>query len=66
MVPYYLLKQVNISLCHHLLTQLTRPHHRAMRGVLLVLIIEQCRSNIRLERCVRAPPRSRGAVCQEQ
>jgi hypothetical protein len=50
-VPYYLLKQINISLCQHLLTQLSRPHHRTVRAVLLLLIMEQCRSKIRLERC---------------
>ena len=49
-VPYYLLKQINISLCQHLLNQLSRPHHRAIRAILLIFIIEQCRSKIRLDR----------------
>lgn len=49
-VPYYLLKQINISLCQNLMMQLSRPQYRSLRAVMLILIIEQCRSKIRLDR----------------
>ena len=47
-IPDYLLKGVNISVIHHVFMNLP-AHWKNTKAALLVLIIEQCKSKIRLE-----------------
>jgi len=48
-VPYYLLKGINISVIHHIFMNLTQPNRKDIRAALLVFMIEQCKSKIKLE-----------------
>jgi len=49
LVPYYLLKGINISVIHHIFMNLNQPTRKDIRAVLLVFMIEQCKSKIKLE-----------------